>query len=63
MPPVRLQPATPRFQFKHSTTEPLAPQSFGLSGLITTSTYDILYVFLGTVKAAPCECVIRTGQP
>ena len=24
---------------------------------------DILYDFLGTVKAAPHECVIRTGQP
>ena len=23
----------------------------------------VLYDFLGTVKAAPHECVIRTGQP
>ena len=24
---------------------------------------QVLYDFLGTVKAAPHECVIRTGQP
>ena len=24
---------------------------------------EVLYYFLGTVKAAPHECVIRTGQP
>ena len=27
------------------------------------SLYIILYDFLGTVKAAPHECVIRTCQP
>ena len=25
--------------------------------------FDVLYDFLGTVKAAPHECVIRIGQP
>ena len=24
---------------------------------------SVLYDFLGTVKAAPHECVIRTGEP
>ena len=26
-------------------------------------THTVLYDFLGTVKAAPLECVISTGQP
>ena len=32
-------------------------------GAQTRKTGKILYEFLITVKAAPHECVIRTGQP
>ena len=28
VPPVRIEPATPQSQVKHSTTEPLHPKSF-----------------------------------
>ena len=35
---------------------------FGYS-VISEYSHIVLYDFLGTVKAAPHECVIRTGQP
>ena len=42
----------------HNTVLILSDEEAGLVAML-----HVLYDFLGTVKAAPHECVIRTGQP